>query len=181
MIFDSADTIDNVDNTSYIGLEYFLPDAAFVDTIIMNRSSRAQEMSTLEAVEVAEMEVGKAVELFRKSARLSHEAADMAKEVLEIVKELEHLALAITLALSYVTTTPRLWSDVRQYLPEYRERRKQLLSVRATKHVHRYGESVPSTWETSFSATASKITESAGISEFRRHPSRSFEYECQSN
>jgi hypothetical protein len=68
------------------------------------------------------------------------------------VKELGYLALAIALAGSYVAATPPLSTDLRQYLPEYFERRKQLLSIKATKLIHRYGESVLSTWETSFSA-----------------------------
>jgi len=41
------------------------------------------------------------------------------------------LALAITLAGLYVAATPRLRSDIRLYLLEYRERRKQLLSMKA--------------------------------------------------
>jgi tetratricopeptide (TPR) repeat protein len=154
VVLDSADTIDNEDDISYVDLEYFLPDASSVDNIITTRSSRAQEMSILETVEVAEMEADEATALFRKCARLNHELKDAAEEILKIVKELGYLALAVTLAGSYVATRPRLSSDLRQYLPEYRERRKQLLDLRATKHVHRYGESVLSTWETSFSAVA---------------------------
>jgi len=38
------------------------------------------------------------------------------------------------------------------YLPEYRERRKHLLGAKANRQIHRYGESVLSTWETSFAA-----------------------------
>ena len=62
-------------------------------------------------------------------------------EVAQIVKELGHLALAITLAGSYVSETPRLSSDIGRYLPEYRERRKELLRPRAKRHIHQYGES----------------------------------------
>jgi tetratricopeptide (TPR) repeat protein len=149
VVLDSADTIDNADDTSYIDLGYFLPDAASVDNIITTRSSRAQDMSTLEAVEVGEMEADEAAALFCKYAKLNHEA-----EVLKIVKELGYLALAITLAGSYVATTPHLSSNLRQYLREYRERRQQLLALKATKLVHQYGQSVLSTWETSFSAVA---------------------------
>ena len=46
------------------------------------------------------------------------------RNVAQIVKELGHLVLAITLAGSYVSETARLSSDIRWYLPEYRERRK---------------------------------------------------------
>jgi tetratricopeptide (TPR) repeat protein len=154
VVLDSADTIDTVDDVSYVDLEYFLPDASSVDNIITTRSSRAREICTLETVEVAEMEAEEAAALFCKCAKLNQKSKDAAEEILKIVKELGHLALAVTLAGSYVATRPRLSSDLRQYLPEYRERRKQLLDLKATKYVHRYSESVLSTWETSFAAVA---------------------------
>jgi hypothetical protein len=68
-----------------------------------------------------------------------------------IVKELGYLALAVTLAGLYVLVIPRLSLDIRQYLPEYRQQRKRLLSRKPTRYIHRYGESVFSTWEMSFS------------------------------
>jgi tetratricopeptide (TPR) repeat protein len=154
VIFDSADTIDEADDASCVDLEYFLPDAPSVDVIITTRSSRAWEMTALEAVEVADMEPAEAAALFRTSANLGQIGSEVEREVLLIVEELEYLALAVTLAGSYVAATPRLSSDLGQYLPEYRDRRKQLLNVKAQKHIHRYGESVLSTWETSFSAIA---------------------------
>jgi len=56
------------------------------------------------------------------------------------------------LARSYVAATPRLSSNVRLYLREYREHRGRLLSRKAIQNIHRYGESVLSTWETTFAA-----------------------------
>jgi tetratricopeptide (TPR) repeat protein len=156
VVLDSADTIDNVEDKSYIDLEYFLPDAPFVDVIITTRSSRAGAMTPLDPVEVAEMESWEAAELFRKCAKLGDTRRDSEIEVQLIVKELGNLALAITLAGAYVSATPRLSSDIPQYLPEYRQRRKELLSVKAKKHIDRYGESVLSTWETSFRAVANQ-------------------------
>ena len=66
------------------------------------------------------------------------------------MKELGHLALAITLAGSYVTATPRLQADITDYLPEFRARRKELLAQQPKWLVHQYGESVLTTWETTF-------------------------------
>jgi tetratricopeptide (TPR) repeat protein len=152
VIFDSADTIDEPGDASYVDLQYFLPDAPSVDVIITTRSSQAQVMTALEAVEVADMEPAEAANLFHTSAKLGQTGSEVDDEVLLIVEELGYLALAVTLAGLYVAVTPRLSSDLSQYLPEYRERRKQLLNVKAQKHIHRYGESVLSTWETSFSA-----------------------------
>jgi hypothetical protein len=112
-------------------------------------------MSSSEAVEVREMtavEAVEAVELFRKRAKLPQTSQEIEKEILTIVDELGYLALAIMLAGSYVAATPRLASNVRLYLAEYGEHRKQLLSRKAVHNVHRYGDSVLSTWETSFAA-----------------------------
>jgi hypothetical protein len=68
------------------------------------------------------------------------------------VAGLGKLVLVITLAGSCVAVIPRLRLAIRLFLPEYRERRKQLLSMKAKKLIHRYGESVLSTWEISFAA-----------------------------
>jgi hypothetical protein len=96
------------------------------------------------------METTEAAELFQKYAKLQSPRPDMNTKVLQIVAELGELALAITLAGSYVAAIPRLRSDVRLFPPEYRERRKQLLSMKARKLIHQYGESMLSTWEVSF-------------------------------
>ncbi|KAL8799610.1 MAG: hypothetical protein Q9182_005761 [Xanthomendoza sp. 2 TL-2023] len=123
VVMDSADSIDNNQDRSYIDLRYFMPDALGVHIIIItSRSSTVQEMTLLEAI--------------------------------EIVKELGYLALAITLAGSYVSVTPRLSSHIRGYLPKYRRRRNELLRLRPKQQVHRYGESVSSIWEASFDAVA---------------------------
>ena len=152
VVLDSADTIDDDQQTSYIDLDYFMPDAPGVHVVITSRSSTAKEITTLDAVEVAEMESSEARELFRRYAKLTVKGLDATREVDEIVRELGYLALAITLAGSYVSVTPRLSSDIGRYLPEYRQRRKELLQRRATRHIHQYGESVLSTWEASFEA-----------------------------
>ena len=152
VVLDSADTIDNDRDKSYIDLEYFLPDAPGVHVVITSRSSTAKGMTTLDTVEVAEMEPSEAIELFQRYAKMTEKGQDIATEVAQIVKELGYLALAITLAGSYVSVTPRLSSDIRRYLPEYRQQRKELLRQRAKRHIHQYGESVLSTWEASFEA-----------------------------
>ena len=61
-----------------------------------------------------------AAKLFRKCAKLQSPGVDMKTEIVQTVTELWKLALAITLAGSYVAATPRLWLDIRLYLPEYR-------------------------------------------------------------
>lgn len=92
-ILDSADTIDNVEDDTYIELSRYLPDTASVDVIITTRSSEAKEMSELVAVEVAELKIEEAVKLFTHCAKLK---TPPEKEVVSIVKELGCLALAIS-------------------------------------------------------------------------------------
>jgi tetratricopeptide (TPR) repeat protein len=152
VVLDSADSIDNEDQPSYIDLRFFIPDVRGVHIIITSRSSIAKDMTNLEAVEVGEMTPVEAAELFKKSAKLNHMGQDIEKEVASIIQELGYLALAITLAGSYVAATPRLRSDIRQYLSDYRTQRKRLLSREPTRYIHQYGESVLGTWETSFDA-----------------------------
>jgi len=111
----ARDALDHGDE-SYISLEVFLPDTPIVDIIITTRHARTAEMTTLMPVEMGEMEVTEAAELFQKCAKLRSFGPDMNTEVLRIVVELDKLTLTITLAASYITTTPRLRSDLRLYL-----------------------------------------------------------------
>ena len=64
MILDSADTIDDDQQKSYIDLDYFIPNAPKVYVIITSRSLTAKEMITLDAVEVVDIEPSEAIELF---------------------------------------------------------------------------------------------------------------------
>ena len=68
LILDSADTIEDDQQISYIDLDYYIPDAPGAHVIITSRSSIAKEMTTLEAVEVADMKPPEAVELFQRYA-----------------------------------------------------------------------------------------------------------------
>jgi hypothetical protein len=78
---------------------------------------------------------------------------------LAIVKELGCLALAVMLAATYVRSTPRLQSNIQAYLPEYRQRRRELLRRKPESLVHQYSESVLTTWETSYAAVAGQCAE----------------------
>jgi hypothetical protein len=112
-------------------------------------------MTRLEGVQMCEMEAGQAAELFQKYARISRRDVTIEDEVLCIVKELGCLALAVTLAATYVGSTPRLQSDIKAYLLKYRQRRRELLRRKPESLVHQYSESVLTTWETSYAAVAS--------------------------
>lgn len=140
VVLDIADTIDNDHDKSYIDLDYFVPDAPGMYFIVALRSSAVRDITHLKAVEVAEMEPSKATKLFQRSVKMMKSEPDETREIETIVRELGHLALAITLVGSYISVTPLLSSDTKIYLPEYRIRRKELLQRRAKQYVNRYGE-----------------------------------------
>ena len=56
MVLDSADIIGNDRDKTYIDLRYFMLDAPEVHVVITPRSSTANEITMLDAVEVADME-----------------------------------------------------------------------------------------------------------------------------
>jgi hypothetical protein len=91
------------------------------------------------------MEPSEAKELFMRYSKLKSVLRWTEVEVNAIVKELGYLALAITLTGSYVSTTQRLLSDIRQYVPEYHRPRQILLSQKPKRLIHQYSQSVLTT------------------------------------
>jgi hypothetical protein len=159
-VFDSADEIDDRDKF-YVDLRHFLPDAPSVHVVITTRSGVAKEMTRLDAVEVKGMEPAEATELFIRCAKLKSPSPEVKREAASIVEELGYLALAIALAGAYISATPRLFSNISEYLPEYHCRRKELLGQKPKQLIHQYGESVLTTWETTFSAIARHTPEAS--------------------
>jgi len=162
-VMDSADVIDDEEDPFYIDLNHYLPDAPGIDIIVTTRSSRAQSMSSQAVVMVAEMAEDEAALLFRRCAMLPDANEETEQQIMTIVQELGCLALGVILAGSYVNETPRLWSDLQQYLDEYRAQRKQTLSQKVRPHEHRYSDSVLSTWEMSFAAVERRLPVAASL------------------
>jgi tetratricopeptide (TPR) repeat protein len=163
MVFDGADTIEDKEADGYINIRHFMPSTEKLDIIVTSRSSTAKDMTRLDGVQVGEMEAGQAAELFQKYAKIAHHDATVEDGVLCIVKELGCLALAVTLAATYVGSTPRLQGNIKAYLPEYRQRRRELLRRKPESLVHQYSESVLTTWETSYAAVASQCMEASAL------------------
>src|ERR1700743_1506152 len=90
-------------------------------------------------------------------------SVETTEEIKRIADELGCLALAINLAGTYVRETPRLQSNVSRYLPEYRQRRKELLQRKPIQQVHQYNESVLTTWETSRCAVQDQYPAAANL------------------
>lgn len=163
IVFDGADAIDDSEASNFINISHFIPNVASLHVIITSRSSTAADMTEVKGVQVGEMEEAQAAELFHQYSGLPREVVEIADEVRAITKELGHLALAVTLAATYVGSTPRLQSDIKAYLPEYRRRRRrrELLRRKPESLLHQYDESVLTTWETSYQAVADRCPEAA--------------------
>jgi hypothetical protein len=102
-------------------------------------------MTPLKGVQVGEMEEAQAAELFYWYSQLQWDSQGLEDEIRAIVKELGYLALAVTLAATYVGRTPLLQSDIKAYLPEYRQRRHELLKRKPEILIHQYSKSVLTT------------------------------------
>jgi hypothetical protein len=77
---DGADEIEDEQcGSSYIDLNYYLPEAPHLDRIVTTRSSRAQGISRQEAIEVKDMNEYETVQLFRWCARLKEVSDKTAK------------------------------------------------------------------------------------------------------
>jgi tetratricopeptide (TPR) repeat protein len=161
MVFDGADAIEDEKASGYIDIRHFIPDVASLHVVITSRSSAVGEMTQLESVQVGEMDEVQATELFYRYSQLPRDDAGIRDEVKAIVRELGCLALAVTLAGSYVGTTQRLQSHVKGYLVEYRQRRRELLKRKPERLVHQYSESVLTTWETSHRAVSEQCPEAS--------------------
>lgn len=163
LVFDGADAIDDDKDDEHIDLRYYMPESPLLDVIITTRSRTANGISALDGVEVGEMDEDQAVQLFYTLSTLKDQSQGTNDEVKLIVKELGWFALAITLAGTYVAQTPRLLTSIKQYLPEFGNRRRELLSQKPTKLIHQYSESVLTTWETSFRAVQRQCPEAGRL------------------
>jgi hypothetical protein len=151
-VFDNADEISDVESPSYVDLRYFLPDDPGSHGIVTSRDRSVSEISGLSEVEVDQMSSKEAAILFQRQAKIVAPTLQQKEQITSIVKELGRLTLAITLAGTYVAATPRLRGDLMQCLPEYQQRRKTLLAQRPGQAINQYGESVLTTWETTYRA-----------------------------
>jgi tetratricopeptide (TPR) repeat protein len=165
-VLDSADSIDDESSPEYIDLLGYIVDATSADVVITTRVQSAKEMTTLEAVQVAELAPDESREIFKGRLALVDSSLEVQKEIDEVTEELGHFALAVSLAAAYVAGTRRLRDHPAGYLLEYAERKKTLLARRPKKHIDQYGESVLTTWETSYAAIASQYPEACNLLTF---------------
>jgi hypothetical protein len=162
IIFDGADQLHKRDR-NFVDLLRYIPGCPSVHIIITSRSTTARKFSTFEGVNVGELDELQAVDLFLKCAEISSTETKTDAEAKAIVKELGYLALAITIAGTYVSQTPRLSSHLPAYLEEYYRRRQELLAEQPDDLIHEYGHSVMTVWETSYAAVYDQLPEACRL------------------
>ncbi|RDW65049.1 hypothetical protein BP6252_10700 [Coleophoma cylindrospora] len=163
-VFDGADQLEDESDLHFVNISRYIPGSPNVQVIIISRSSIAKKLSTFEGVSVGELEGPQAEELFFKCSEIKRSEIAMTEQIVVnqvklIVKELGYLALAVTLAGSYFSQTPRLSTDLHAYLVEYRIRRHQILSEPPNELINQYKESVMTAWEISYSAVEKQMPE----------------------
>ena len=162
-VLDNADAIDNPQDRNYVDLRRLIPSSSLAHVLVTSRSDAALGLSSFEGVQVRELEVPQAMELFSKTAKLGDRSTAAQRHIRAIVNELGCLALAVNLAGTYVSHSARLSLHVEEYLTEYRQRRRKLLDLKPSPLIHQYGESVMTTWETSFAAVRARSLEASSL------------------
>lgn len=162
-VLDSADNIEDVESREYIDLHRYIVDAASVDFVITTRMQSAKDMTVLEAVQVAELAPEESRGIFLRRMKLQDPDPSVQEEIDAITDELGHFALAVSLAAAYVANTRRLRAHPAGYLVEYAERKKELLARRPKQHIDQYGDSVLTTWETSYAAISDRYPEACNM------------------
>jgi tetratricopeptide (TPR) repeat protein len=164
-VFDAADELDDKRAPNYFDMHRYLPSSSpHLDVVITTRSRTAADSSNLEPVEVGDLSLGEATELFLRCSKTGNPSANMTKEVATIVGELGCLALAVALAGAYVAATDHI--GVKEFLSKYRDRRIEVLKRKATRNAHNYQESVLTTWEMTHTAILTQCPAAAGMLSF---------------
>jgi hypothetical protein len=155
-ILDSADNVNNAGATGNIDLERYLPDASCVDVIVTTRSQSVQHMTSLPAIQVAELDRIEARDLFTRRAGMSSLTPQIVEDVDRIVESLGHFALAIKLAGAYVASNPYMKPRLGEYLSQLSADERGFLNQQPQRHIDRYEQSIRRSWELSCEAIADR-------------------------
>ena len=142
MVFDNADVLSPAE------LEAYLPPGRGGNILITSRNFTMRNLtSSVNSLEVNEMEQNDAIELLLKASCLDTSSIEVQTEASEIVKELFCLPLAIDQAGAYIASGA---TTIRDYLAKYSDHRKTLLSHSEFTGASKYNRSVYGTWELSY-------------------------------
>jgi folate-binding Fe-S cluster repair protein YgfZ len=142
MIFDNADVL------SPPALEVYFPPGMRGNILITSRNSAMMTLtSPKNSLEVTEMEQREAIELFLKASCLESPTLDVQIQASKIAMELFCFPLAIDQAGAYIASGAATIGD---YLAQYSEHQKTLLSHSEFTGASKYNRTVYETWELSY-------------------------------
>lgn len=160
-IFDSADNMDNDQDSDFFDVKRYLPSSPNLDIIITTRSKTAIDVTDLDPVDVGDLSSPEAIELFLRCSKTKNISNGVVAEVTMIVEELGYLALAIALAGAYVAAIPHI--DVKDFLPRYHKERNKILGKEPNLNTHNYNKSVLTTWEMTHRAISAECPTAANM------------------
>ena len=142
MVFDNADVLSPAE------LEAYLPPGKGGNILITSRNSSMRNLTSPEnSLEVTEMEENDSIELLLKASYLDPYSMELQSEASKIVKEVSYFPLAVDQAGAYIASGA---STIENYLAEYFEHQKTLLSHSEFTGASKYNRSVYETWELSY-------------------------------
>lgn len=165
-VFDEADGLDPKDKNFTPIREYF-PGKCNAHILITSRSTMAGDLSTFEGIEVRGLELAESVNLFLACAKLREPTEEIKTQAELIARELGQLPLALRMAGSYVSQTPRLAADLSQYLEEHREH-LNLLQQEPQQLTDIYKHSLMASWETSYQAVERELPDACRVFDLLR-------------
>ena len=143
-----AMVFDNADNLTPEELEQYFPSGLGGNVLITSCNFGLKHLTSHKnSFEVKEMEENDAISLLLKAACLDESLEDLHAKASKIVNELFCIHLAIDQAGAFIAYGD---TDIRDYLEEYSQYRKRLLSHPAFKGASTYNRSVYGTWELSY-------------------------------
>lgn len=158
LVFDGADQLDNDGDANYVDIQQYIPGSVGFHILVTSRSLTARSLSTSEGIDVRELNPNEAVNVFLNCSKVTTGAFNIT-DVDTLVKELGYFPLAITLAGIYVSQTPRLASNLSQFLEELHEQRDRLFTRKPNKSLHGYSLNIMTAWEMSLAAAISEEPE----------------------
>ncbi|CAI4213197.1 unnamed protein product [Parascedosporium putredinis] len=127
MIFDGAGNPDEDDGND-VNLSHYIPRGTAVHIVVTSRQQQTRTLPTFGTVEVGALGFDEAVDLFKRCANLPSTVGENDCAVGSIVTEVGCLALAVSMAGSYISCTPGLSNNLSPYLDELRQERSNLLA-----------------------------------------------------
>ncbi|KNZ82009.1 Nephrocystin-3, partial [Termitomyces sp. J132] len=141
MIFDNADDPD-------VNLQEFIPNCPHGNILITSRNDESKLYSQGNCYKTAEMSEEDSLKIFYKASQRKNEVESEHNAAIELVYELNYLALAIVQAAGYLLYNDH--TQISEYLENYRKDKPRYLAEINRQKMDHYNLSVFATWDLSY-------------------------------